>query len=98
MEEQAEAPKALQEKPELYADLIPVWECFLALSPARPQGMDLGAIPISEIVTYWKEIGRVFEHTDLIEKTYLIQAMDAVFLHEMRAKAERERKSKKHGV
>lgn len=79
MEEQEDNPN-LPPKPELYQDLIPVWECFWFLSPSRPQGMDLGAITLTEIVTYWKEIGGVIDQDDLNEKTRLVRIMDNTFL------------------
>lgn len=86
MEEQEDNPN-LPQKPELYDDLVPIWECFWFLSPARPQGMDLGAIPLSEIVTYWKEIGGVTSQTALNENVRLVRILDNEFLEICRAKA-----------
>ncbi len=87
MEEQEKAPAPLARKLELYDDLIPVWECFWFLHPSRPMGMDIGAIPLSEIVIYWKEVGLVADQDDLIEKVRLIRSMDTEFLNYHRGKS-----------
>jgi hypothetical protein len=79
MEDQEDNPK-VPPKPEIYDDLLPIWNCFWFLSPARPQGMDIGAIPLSEIVTYWKTIGGVTSLTDLNERTRLVRVLDEAFL------------------
>ena len=88
MEEQEDNPN-LPPRPEIYDDLIPVWECFWFLSPARPQGMDLGAIPLSEIVTYWKDIFGVILTADFIEKTRLVRVLDEEYLRLSRERAKK---------
>jgi|ETNvirnome_2_300_1030623.scaffolds.fasta_scaffold00306_3 hypothetical protein len=88
MEEQDEAPRPLAEKPELYGDLAPVWDCFWFLHPSRQVGMDVGAILLSEIVIYWKVVGFVTDADDLAEKVRLVRAMDAEFLNHHRRKAD----------
>ena len=86
MEEQETYSEKIPEKPELYADLIPIWECFQFLSPARPIGMELGAIPLSEIVAYWKDVVGVLSQDDLKEKVSLVRAVDEEYLKIMREK------------
>lgn len=80
MEEQPEPPKVLLNKPDLYDDLIPIWESFWFLHPARPAGMDVGAIPLTEIIAYWREVVGVASRSELTEKVRLVRAMDKAFL------------------
>lgn len=86
MEEQ-EVSEKFPEAPELYQDLEPIWECFLFLSPSRPQGSSVGAIPLSEIVTYWREIGGIKDRETLNEHVALIHALDVEYLAASREKA-----------
>lgn len=87
MEEQEAFSERVPETPEIYPDLAPVWEAFEFLSPSRPQGMSLGAIPLTEIVAYWKEIGGVLNQADLNEKVRLVRRLDDVYLAIMREKS-----------
>jgi hypothetical protein len=88
MEEQDEPPGPLAQLEEIYPDLVPIWECFWFLHPSRPTGMDVGAIPLSEIVTYWKEVGLVSDQEDLREKVRLVRVMDTEFLNHHRSKSD----------
>jgi hypothetical protein len=80
MEEQPEPPKPLAERPELYLDLHPVWECFWFLHPSRPMGMEAGAIPLTEIIAYWRDAYGILDQADLAEKIRLVRCLDNVFL------------------
>lgn len=86
MEEQPEAPNPLKSRPELYDDLVPVWEAFWFLHSSRPVGMDVGAISLTEIIAYWRELHGVSGRSDLVEKVHLIRAMDMKFLELNREK------------
>lgn len=80
MEEQPEPPGPLLNKPDLYEDLIPVWESFWFLHLSRPVGMEVGAIPLSEIIAYWRDIVGVGSRLELAEKVNLVRIMDETFL------------------
>tara|TARA_R110000751_G_scaffold10671_3_gene38653 strand:- start:2446 stop:2706 length:261 start_codon:yes stop_codon:yes gene_type:complete len=86
MEEQPEAPNPLRNRPELYDDLAPVWEAFWFLNSSRPIGMEAGAIPLSEIIAYWRELHGLTARSDLVERVHLIRAMDTKFLELNREK------------
>ncbi len=67
-----------------------MWQAFWALSPSRAVGMDVGAIPLSEVVAYFKLTG--LADPELREDyARFIRAMDAAFLdwHHQQQKARR---------
>ena len=77
---------ALEAKPELYTDLVPVWNAFQEITIARPVGMG-GAcgIPASDIAAYLDLVGI---HDDESRYTWftLLRAMDDVYLKASRKK------------
>ena len=77
MEEGKPTP-ALENRPELYPDLVPVWEAFVLLSPSRNVGWGAGAIPLSEVRAYCE----MFEipPEDREELLYLLRALDEEYL------------------
>ena len=83
MEDQPEPPKPLRNRPEIYEDLQSVWECFWFLHPARPVGMDVGAILLTEIIAYWTMVG-VGSREELMQRVALVRAMDNVYLEHAR--------------
>ena len=85
MEEQPEAPKPLRDRPELFEDLYPIWEAFWFLHPSRQIGMDVGAIALQDIISYWKMVG-VEGRSELMERVALVRAMDNTFLEYARNK------------
>lgn len=72
------------ERPELEDENIETWEAFWLLCVSRPAGMEPGAIPLTEIIAYWRDIARVTDPDVLGEKTRLIRAMDVVWLKEQK--------------
>ena len=92
MEMQAEPPLALQQMPRLYPDLRAIWEAFWFLHSSRPVGMSVGAIPLSEIVTYWRSLDFVLDDDDFQMKVKLIREMDTVYL-----RWQRKQEDAKHG-
>ena len=85
MEEQDDPPKPLLEKGELFQDLVPVWEAFWTLHPARQSG---GGLLMSDIVFYWRDLMGVVNQEDLKYKTLLVRKMDNEYLKVMREKSD----------
>lgn len=70
-------PAALAKRPELHADLMPVWNAFQALRRERPQGVaGIAALPAGQIVTWLREIEGVRDPELLRSRVRLIRAMD----------------------
>jgi len=84
---------ALRERPELYDDLIYVWQAFLFLSCSRPIGMGVGSIPIGEIESYCNFM-QIYDFEERFEYLRLIKALDGEFLKAQNK--EHEQKSKKN--
>jgi hypothetical protein len=89
METQPEPPKPLKEKPDLYDDLIPVWESFWFL---RSSIENVKGIPLTESIAYWKNVIGINDQVLLSEKISLIHAMDSAFVEIAKEKAETEHK------
>lgn len=68
------------------ADLEYLWTAYWFLSSCRPSGYGAGAIPLSEIVTYWKELQGVYDLEELNILVGIIKAMDIVFLKDQSTK------------
>ncbi len=72
----------LDDKPEIFEDLLYAWSGFAQLSASRQRGM--GATPISVADIYaWLEINSINSTADSDEKTeflLLIQALDAYWI------------------
>ena len=59
-------------------------QAFYQLGASRPLGYGaLGAIPISEMVVYWRHVGRIGAIDEFID---VIQALDAEFLSTVNGK------------
>ena len=60
-------------------DLETAWflNAFATLSSGRPIGMAPGPIPLADVVTYWRAVGRVGTLREFIG---VIRALDAEFL------------------
>lgn len=69
-------PQALQEEPELYEDVRPYYEVFIALHRARPVGMGPGPIPLADI----EAAGRLFRVRRMDYLVRVVQALDEVWL------------------
>src|SRR3546814_13936637 len=74
-------PAALRDRPEPYADLLPVLQAFALLSAVRPvaagsSGLLPSAIPLAEIGAY----SALFDVGAVDEFVRLIRAMDAAVL------------------
>lgn len=80
MESQLEAPGALKKRGQLYPDLRPIWDAFWFLNSSRATGMSVGAIPLNEMVTYWRDMVGVKSRTELFDNIKLLQKMDATYL------------------
>jgi hypothetical protein len=88
MESQAAEPRALQNRPELFPDLRSVWESFWFLHSARPVGMSVGAIPLADIVTYWRTLECVIDDDDFQAKVRLVRELDSEYLRWQRKQEE----------
>jgi hypothetical protein len=53
------------------------WNAFWFLNPSRNSAFDIGAIPLVEIVAYFKEVSWT---NDLEQATSLIRTMDTEFM------------------
>jgi len=82
----------LENRPELYPDLVPVWEAFVLLSPSRNMGWGAGAIPLTEVRAYCEmfEI-EPEEREDLL---YLLRALDEEYLKSTNEKGKQKRTGK----
>ncbi len=78
--ETGKADKPLLEQPELTLALNAIWEGFWFLSPSRPVGFAAGAIPLSEIVVYWRDLRGVRSQDDLERCVELVRRLDTAFL------------------
>jgi hypothetical protein len=88
MEAQDDPPQELVDRPTLHADLAPVWEAFWILNSSRASSMSVGAIPLSEITSYWKDLIGVSDRTSLWEKVSLVRKMDEQYLKIAREKSD----------
>jgi len=77
MEALDKTPEALLNKPEVLPHLFPIWEAFWFLHPSRPQGMAPGAIPLTEMISYFRLMGLT---VDLPGKVLLLRSLDVEFL------------------
>lgn len=75
--------------PELAPHLLPVWNAFAFLSPSRPMGMEVGAIPLTEILAYLDEHEVRGEwRADMVA---LIRDLDNAFREHCRAQSEKKK-------
>ena len=86
MEEQDDPPKVLEERPELFPDLYPVWDAFWYLHSTRSSGMSIGGILTSEIISYWRDLIGITDQAEVAEKANYIRKMDDEYLRIIRAK------------
>ncbi len=63
LEEDGTRVPILEEEPEIFPDLIPIWNAFMILSRSRQSGFGIGYIPYQEIIAYLNE-------NDIFEKIY----------------------------
>lgn len=85
-------PKALTSRPELE-----VWEAtyiqdFYRLSSSRQQGMNVGAIPVSEILAYCE----FFDIPEAEDFLYIIQSMDNAYMEKVAEKQAQEQAASKN--
>ncbi|MHC5053639.1 MAG: phage tail assembly chaperone [Planctomycetota bacterium] len=81
---------ALEREPQLYEDLVPVWNAFLALDRARSVGFVPNPITVEAIAVYLDLYAVEGDERRLWFER--IQAMDAACLGWRMDRAERERK------
>jgi hypothetical protein len=74
------------EPPDIEPWLYIVWQAFEELSPQRPVGFEVGAIPHAAIFTYLDEFLPLTEREDRIEFARLIGVLDRAFLEKAREK------------
>jgi hypothetical protein len=68
----------LDNEPECDAEVVWFLRAYDRLGASRPVSMGVvGAIPVSEMIVYWKEVSRVGPVGEFID---IIQAVDASFL------------------
>lgn len=78
----------MENRPELYPDLVPVWEAFVLLSPSRNTGWGAGAIPLSEVKAYCEMFD--IEGDDREELVILLRALDDEYLKSTNEKSKRK--------
>lgn len=90
---QGKPTPAIDNQPELFEDLIPVWEAFEDLAKARQR--DLGTpLPITFAeITAWLDLHGIEGHDTRLEWAGLIRALDETWLRIEGAKAEERRKA-----
>lgn len=76
----------LQDRPDVDTETVWFMSAFGTLSASRSVGMSLGSIPLSEIVIYWREVGRIGPIKEFVR---VMRAMDSEWL---RVQSERNRK------
>lgn len=88
----------LDERPELFADLIVYWDAFHTLSPSRNSGMSIGAIPLPAYESYFRIFG-IDSLEEQLEYIKFVGALDSEFLQWQGEKSEanKENKSKQKG-
>ncbi len=69
-------PNALQERPDLDERLLPYWETFWTLHPSRPMGMNVGAIPVRDMIDYLRLTGLTTD-AELRRGIRLVGALDS---------------------
>jgi hypothetical protein len=70
-EETGRLPPALRDEPEVFEDMLWVWDAFWVLHRSRPIGWSVGPIPISEIDAYVRLSG-------VRRKWFLVRAVDSL--------------------
>jgi hypothetical protein len=85
----------MAEMPELYEDLFPFWKAFSSLSGSRPTGFSVGAIPISEIISYL-DLMEIHNFEDRTEYYKWIKFLDNEFLSIKHEKQESKTKPPKN--
>lgn len=76
----------LNSKPELFADLLWIWEAFMVLSAARQVGMSSPQpIPVSELFAYCR-YNQIYDVVDREELLHHVQKLDMVYLSDYRAR------------
>ena len=91
--ETGKCPPTLERRPTLDPKYGRVWEAFWFLHASRTMGMEMGAIPVSEITNYWTVLGNISSLDTLEELTRLVRVLDVAFLnyHHEQQKIESER-------
>ena len=77
MEAQPEAPRILQNRPDLFDDLKPVWDAFQFLSSGRQYP---NAISLSEMVVYFRDFVGEPDRDKMQLNVRLIRALDLEYL------------------
>jgi len=88
---------ALSRKPELFEDLVEVWEAFWVLHRTRDTGFGPGFIKLSEMAVYLS----LFPHCQPAFFVQAIQYLDRIYLEDYNKKQTRTGKSgtaKTHGT
>ena len=91
---------ALQDKPELFQDVVPYYVAFHNLSNSRATGFGIGYISFSEIVCYLNE-ELIFNYEERKEYIHWIQFIDEHFVklqHDKQKKESEKDKPKTNGV
>jgi hypothetical protein len=69
-------PKALEDEPEIYPDVLWLWDAFWLLHRSRPIGMTVGPIPLTEIEAYIRlyqvqQVELLITAVDALDRLYL---------------------------
>lgn len=85
-----------EDRPELYPDLVEVYQAFLQLSRSRPVGFSVGTIPASQIEA-WLNIHQVTDLQERADFFVYINAMDSTWLEWYRNEQEAQKENDTDG-
>lgn len=76
----------LNSKPEIFRDLVWIWEGFMCLSLSRQYGMGAPQpVSMSDVLAYC-EFFHIYDPADREDFLYHVQRMDAVFMKDFKEK------------
>ena len=82
---------AIDDRPEIYEDLIEAWQAFQELNQSRQVGLSANPILVSEIKA-WLELHNINDLDERLELHKLIRILDQTWLSWVQAKqAEKEK-------
>ena len=90
--EEAELLPALQNRPEIFQDVVHYYIAFNELSASRQSGMGLGYIPYSEIRGYLNEHW-IIDYEERLEWIQWIQFIDRLYVKIQSSEQEKKRKA-----
>lgn len=84
--------QALEDRPEVYTDLLPVWDGFCALHSARGNSLGVEALRVQDIVGWLDLYG--ISGDERVERFELIRVLDDAWIEHVCAEAKMKTKTK----